>query len=376
MTLKIPALLAAGFLLLLGATALGQDGPLVSSEKHRFKVETVAGGLENPWGMAFLPDGRLLVTERPGRLRMVRDGALVHEPVDGVPDVYAAGQGGLLDVAIDPDFADNRLIYLSYAEGNLLRAGTVVSRARLDGMRLRDVEEIFRAEGRSRGNQHFGSRLLFDNDGRLFITLGDRKHRETPQDLGDHRGSSIRISPDGSVPDDNPFVGREGARPEIFSYGHRNMQGIALDPDTGRIWANEHGPRGGDEVNVLRAGLNYGWPVITYGEEYRGGTIGSGTEAEGMEQPLTYWVPSIAPSGMAFYTGDAFPQWQGNLFVGALAGSMLVRLELDGERITHEERLLEALGRRIRDVETGPDGLLYLLVDEPSTPILRLSPAD
>lgn len=358
------------------ATVHAQTDTVFESEDHRFALETVVDGLENPWGMAFLPNGDILVTERPGRLRLIADGQLVDQPIDGLPSIRAQGQGGLLDVAIDPMFEQNGLVYLSYSAGNVLGSGTTVSRGRLDGMELVELEEIFRAEPRSRGGRHFGSRLLFDNDGHLFITTGDRGKREFAQQLDDHRGSMIRLKPDGTVPIDNPFVGQSGALTEIYSYGHRNIQGIALDGETGILWAHEHGPRGGDEVNVIKPGLNYGWPVITYGEEYVGGSIGIGTEADGMEQPATYWVPSIAPSGMALYDGDAFEQWQGNLFVGALAGSLLVRLETDGEQIVHEERLLEDYGRRIRDVKTGPDGLLYLLIDEAPGPLLRVIPAE
>ncbi|MEO1248589.1 MAG: PQQ-dependent sugar dehydrogenase [Pseudomonadota bacterium] len=356
--------------------ALAQTESVFESEDHRFTLETVIDGLENPWGMAFLPNGDILVTERPGRLRLIEEGQLVDQPIDGLPDIRAQGQGGLLDVAIDPDFDQNSLVYLSYSAGGLLGSGTTVSRGRLDGLELVDVEEIFRAEPRSRGGRHFGSRLLFDDDGHLFITTGDRGSRDYAQQLDDHRGSMIRLMPDGSVPLDNPFIGQAGALTEIFSYGHRNIQGIALDSETGILWTHEHGPRGGDEVNVIKPGLNYGWPVITYGEEYSGGSIGVGTQADGMEEPATYWVPSIAPSGMAYYDGAAFEGWQGNLFVGALAGSLLVRLETDGEQITHEERLLEDYGRRIRDVKTGPDGLLYLLIDEAPGPLLKMVPAE
>ncbi len=358
------------------AVAHAQADTVFESEDHRFALETVVNGLENPWGMTFLPNGDILVTERPGRLRLISDGQLVDQPIDGLPSIRAQGQGGLLDVAVDPMYEQNGLVYLSYSAGNMLGSGTTVSRGRLDGMELVELEEIFRAESRSRGGRHFGSRLLFDDEGHLFITTGDRGSRDYAQQLDDHRGSMIRLMPDGSVPLDNPFIGQSGALTEIFSYGHRNIQGIALDSDTGILWAHEHGPRGGDEVNVIKPGLNYGWPVITYGEEYSGGSIGVGTEADGMEQPATYWVPSIAPSGMAYYDGAAFEGWQGNLFVGALAGSLLVRLETDGEQITHEERLLEDYGRRIRDVKTGPDGLLYLLIDEAPGPLLKMVPAE
>ncbi|HEY7690166.1 MAG TPA: PQQ-dependent sugar dehydrogenase [Dongiaceae bacterium] len=345
------------------------------SEKAGFQVETFAKGLENPWGLAFLPDGRMLVTERPGRLRIVAADGSLSEPVAGVPKVFARGQGGLLDVALDPGYADNGIIYLSYAEPGPSGGGTAVARARLAGDRLEDLKVIFQQMPKRNAGQHFGSRLVFARDGTLFVTTGDRGSRNQAQNLGVHLGKLIRINSDGSVPADNPFVGTDDARREIYSYGHRNMQGAALDPATGELWTIEHGARGGDELNAPQPGKNYGWPVITYGKDYSGAKIGEGTEKPGMEQPLYYWDPSIAPSGMAFYTGDAFPAWRGNLFVGALGFELLVRLELDGKKVVHEERLLEALGERIRDVRQGPDGLLYLLTDESDGRILRISPA-
>jgi glucose/arabinose dehydrogenase len=349
-------------------------GEPVASEEASFRVVEVAGGLEHPWGMAFLPDGDILITERPGRLRILRDGALDPTPLDGVPEVYASGQGGLLDVALDPDFSTNRLIYLSYAASDDGGAGTRVARARLGEEELEDVEVIF--EGLvARGTRHFGSRLGFDPDGYLFVSLGERGEDERAQALGDLAGKVVRLHPDGRVPQGNPFVGRADAAPQVFSYGHRNPQGLAVHPDTGRVWLVEHGPRGGDELNVAEAGVNYGWPVITYGRAYSGLLIGEGSEKEGMAQPLHYWVPSISPSGMAFYEGDAFPQWQGDLFVGALSGELLARLELDGEQVVAEERLLEGVLGRIRDVRVGPDGFLYLLTDHDDGALVRLEPA-
>ena len=348
--------------------------PIVSDQAS-FQVVEVAGDLEHPWGMAFLPDGDLLITERPGRLRMLRDGVLDPTPIAGVPEVYASGQGGLLDVALDPDFARNRLIYLSYAARGADGAGTRVARARLGEGRLDDLEVIFEGLMTTSGGRHFGSRLGFDRDGYLFVTLGERGTPEHAQELGDLAGKVVRLHPDGRVPDDNPFVGRADAGPEIYSYGHRNPQGLAVHPETGRVWVEEHGPRGGDEVNVVTAGANYGWPVITYGRAYSGGSIGEGSEKEGMAQPVHYWVPSISPSGMAFYQGDAFPQWRGDLFVGALSGELLARLELDGEQVTQEERLLEGVLGRIRDVRVGPDGYLYLLTDHDDGALWRLEPA-
>ena len=357
-----------------GRTDAAAPGP-IASEQATFELVTVVAGLEHPWGMAFLPNEDILITERPGRLRVVRDGVLDPAPIAGVPEVYASGQGGLLDVALDPEFASNGLIYLSYAAEGDGGNSTRVARARLDGGRLENLEVIFMAEPPARSSKHFGSRLAFDPEGYLFITVGERDRRDRAQDLGADNGSVIRLHPDGRVPADNPLVGTAGARPEIFSYGHRNAQGLAIHPETGIPWLHEHGARGGDEVNVVRPGVNYGWPVITYGIDYSGAPIGEGTHKDGMAQPIYYWVPSIAPSGMAFYQGDAFPEWQGDLFVGALRSELLARLELDGEQVIAEERLLEGAIGRIRDVETGPDGFLYLLTDESDGGLYRLEPA-
>lgn len=338
-------------------------------------VATVAEGLEHPWGLAFLPDGRMLVTERPGRLRVVDQAGPVSPPLAGVPEVYARGQGGLLDVAIDPDFAVNGYVYLSYAEPGGAGGGTAVARARLAGDRLEDLQVIFRQVPKLDSGHHFGSRLVFLRDGTLIVTLGDRNMRDYIADMTSHVGKLVRINRDGSVPADNPFVGQQGYAPELYSLGHRNVQGAALNPATGDIWTVEHGARGGDEVNIPRPGRNYGWPVISYGREYSGFKIGEGTEKPGLEQPVHYWDPSIAPSGMEFYTGDAVPAWRGNVFVGALKGEMLVRLTLDGDRVVGEERLLEDLDERIRDVVQGPDGALYLLTDDDDGRILRVAPA-
>ena len=347
------------------------------SEEQRFRAVTVTEGLEFPWGLAFLPDGRMLVTERPGRLRLVgADGKLDPQAVEGLPSVAAVGQGGLLDVALHPDFVRNRMVYLSYAGEGPGGYGTEVLRGRLDGHALRDVQVIFRLQPKSKASHHFGSRLVFDRQGYLYITLGDRGEMDRAQRLDDHAGSVIRIHDDGRVPADNPFVSRPNAKPEKFTLGNRNIQGAALHPQTGELWAHEHGPQGGDEINIIRAGVNYGWPVITYGRNYVTGTqIGEGTAKPGMAQPLLQWTPSIAPSGMAFYTGDRFPKWKGNLFVGALKFQMLVRLQLDGEKVVREERLLEGALGRIRDVRSGPDGLIYLLIDSSQGRIVRLEPA-
>ena len=352
------------------------NAQVFSSEAQRFRAVTVTEGLEFPWGLAFLPDGRMLVTERPGRLRLVTaDGRLDPKPVDGLPPIAAINQGGLLDIVLHPDFAKNGWIYLSYAAEGAGGYGTEVLRGRLEGHALRNVQVIFRMQPKSKPGHHFGSRLVFDRQGYLYITLGDRGEMERAQRLDDHAGSVIRLHDDGRVPADNPFVGKPGAKPEKFTLGNRNIQGAALHPQTGEVWAHEHGPQGGDEINIIRAGVNYGWPIITYGRNYVTGTkIGEGTSKPGMAQPLLYWTPSIAPSGMAFYTGNRFPQWRDNLFVGALAGQMLVRLQLDGERIVKQERLLENALGRIRDVRNGPDGLLYLLIDSSQERIVRLEP--
>ncbi len=354
-----------------GGPATAQD---FSTRHGRVRVVTVAEGLNHPWGLAFLPDGRMLVTERPGRLRIVeRDGRL-SPPLAGVPDVAAGGQGGLLDVALAPDFERSRTIYLSYAEPEGRVAGTAVARARLGDRGLENLQVIFRQEPKVSGGAHFGSRLVFTPDGFLFITTGDRNRKADSQDLSRHLGKVIRVRPDGTVPPDNPFVRRGSAQPEIWSYGHRNLQGAALHPETGQLWTVEHGAAGGDEVNAPKAGRNYGWPVISYGRDYSGAKIGIGTSNAGMEQPIHYWDPSIAPSGLTFYTGDKFPAWKGNLLVGSLKFGLLVRLELSGERVTYEERMLQGLGDRIRDVRQGPDGYVYLLTDESNGRILRVEP--
>jgi glucose/arabinose dehydrogenase len=367
------------------APAAAQSG-VIQSEQHAFRVVTVAEGFQNPWSMAFLPGGDILVTERPGRLRIIRGGQLQAEAISGVPAVRARGQGGLLDVALHPDFESNRLIYLSYSKGNAdeSEATTAIARARFDGERLSDVEEIFEARAWASGGNHFGSRIQFDADGYLFFTVGDRgadpvggpREGHPAQDLSNHQGTVIRLHDDGRVPEDNPFVGRPDALPEIWSYGHRSPQGFFIHPETGDLWEGEHGPQGGDEVNLVIRGANYGWPVIGEGVNYGGGQIHASNRASGMEGPRHAWVPSIATSGMLIYTGDQFPQWRGDMFVGGLAGEQLARLEMDGQRIVAEETLLAGLGR-IRDIRQGPDGLIYLAVDArggATTPIVRLEP--
>jgi glucose/arabinose dehydrogenase len=362
------------FLLSLVAPA-GLPAQEFPTQRGPVRLVTVARGLSHPWGLAFLPDGRLLVTERPGQMRIVSKDGTVSAPLTGLPRIEAGGQGGLLDVVLAPDFATSRLVYFSYSEpGRLGVVGTTVSRGRLGDGGLEGVTTVFEQSPKVRSGLHFGSRLVFTRDGNLFITTGERGRRDDSQDLERHLGKVIRVRPDGSVPSDNPFVNRGGARPEIWSYGHRNLQGAALHPETGQLWTIEHGAQGGDEVNVPRAGRNYGWPVITYGRDYSGAKIGEGTAKPGMEQPVHYWDPSIAPSGLAFYTGDKFPEWRGDLFVGSLKFHLLVRLRLQGERVVSEERILQGVGR-IRDVRQGPDGFIYLLTDEGDGRILRLEPA-
>jgi aldose sugar dehydrogenase len=348
------------------------------SAAGQLKLVPLAAGLENPWAFAFLPDGALLITERPGRMRIATAGTL-SAPVRNLPAVQAIGQGGLLDVVTDPRHAENGLIYWSFAEPRSGGNGTAIARGKLTrGPKpaLEDVTVIFRQMPTYRSRNHFGCRLAFASDGALFATLGDRYGgKDMAQTLDNHLGKVIRITTDGKALADNPFVSTKDALPEIWSLGHRNAQGAAINPLSGKLWTVEHGARGGDEVNSPAAGKNYGWPIITYGRDYSGLAIGEGTTKDGMEQPLHYWDPSIAPSGMAFYTGDAIPLWKGSLFVGALAGMMLVRLSLDGDKITGEERLLEGLNERIRDVRQGPDGALYIATDNEQGRVLRVMPA-
>jgi len=353
--------------------AAGQEAP--QAEAVAFRVATVAEGLEHPWGMAFLPGGEgILVTERPGRLRLVRDGRLDPQPLGGVPAVWAEGQGGLLDVALHPDFETNRLVYLSYSKPGPSGATTAVARGRLEPGRLAGTEDVFVADAWARGGRHFGSRIVFDRGGYLFVTIGDRGDQDRAQNLRDHAGTTVRLHDDGRVPADNPFVGRADARAEIFTYGNRNAQGMIVHPETGEVWLNEHGPRGGDEINRLRAGANFGWPQFSFGNHYTLRRIPDPRPDGGTELPLLHWTPSIAPSGMTVYAGDAFPQWQGDVFVGALVQQHLHRVRFEGAEVVDQERLLEDRGQRIRAVATGPDGFLYLLVDSPNAPMLRLEP--
>jgi aldose sugar dehydrogenase len=357
------------------AVADARPQPVVS-EKVMFEVVEQGTGLEHPWSLAFLPDGAMLVTERPGRLRRIETDGRVSAPIAGLPKVFVDGQAGLLDVVLSPKFAEDSMVYLSFAEPSLRgnKAGTAVARGRLEGEALRDVEVIYRQEPKLSSGTHVGSRLVFDDAGHLFVTQGENRVAEAAQALDKLQGKLVRIWPDGRIPEDNPFVKRAGARPEIWSYGHRNMQGAALHPVTRRLWTSEHGPMGGDELNIPEAGRNYGWPVITHGIDYNGSPVkGSvGKAAPDMQPPHHVWKVSPAISGMLFYSGKAFPEWKGNLFIGALAGSALIRLELDGDRIVHEERLLTGLHARIRDVREGPDGAIHVLVDKENGKLLRL----
>ena len=351
------------------------------SEKGRISVDVIADGLSHPWAIDFLPDGRMIVTERSGTMRLVTEAGGVSAPIKGLPKSDVGGQGGLLDVAVHRNFAENRLIYWSFSEAGNGGNSTAVARGRLseDGTALNDVRVIFSQKPKVRSDKHFGSRLVFDGKGHLFVTLGERfdpKFRVQAQDLGSHLGKIVRLMEDGKVPPDNPFVNKAGALPEIWSYGHRNAQAAAINPATGALWEIEHGPMGGDEINLPQPGKNYGWPIVSFGKNYDGTPVGSGkSEMPGMEPPIYQWTPVIAPSGMAFYTAELFPRWKGNLFVGGLRSQALVRLELDGAKVTHEERLLRELGMRIRDVAQGPEGALYVVTDENDGMILRLSPA-
>lgn len=380
---RIAMALVFGGLLLATPTAGTAQDDVYGSAYHQYRVVTVAEGLVNPWSMAWLPNGDMLVTERPGRLRIVRHGMLLPEPVEGVPEVFARGQGGLLEVLPHPDFASNRLLYLTFSKPTAGQATTALIRGRFENDRLTDIEEIFVAD--TRGNGHYGSKLAFDADGFLYMTVGDRQAPPTgdleahpAQDVSNHHGVSLRFHDDGRVPADNPFVGRQGARPEIVSYGHRNPQGLAISPETGSVFLTEHGPQGGDELNLVLPGRNYGWPVVGYGVNYRSGlAIHEGTMREGMESPTHFWVPSIATSGLTFYNGDAFPRWKGNLLAGGLAGEQIARLEMDGDSVVREETLLFGMGR-VRDVREGPDGFIYVAIEDRQgnpTPIVRLEPA-
>ena len=348
----------------------------IQSEKQSFRVVTLTQGLQHPWSLAFLPDGRLLITERAGRLRIVqKDFTLDPKPISGLPKIIAGGQGGLFDVVLHPQYSKNGWIYFAYSEAGKGGWGTALARGKLVGHQMTDVQVLFSMEPKTRSNQHFGGRIVFDEAGYVYLTLGDRGEMARAQLLGDHAGSIIRLHDDGRLPKDNPFVNRAGAKPEKFTLGNRNVQGVAIHPKTGEVWTHEHGPQGGDEINIIKPARNYGWPIITYGVNYGIGTkIGEGTAKAGLEQPLHVWVPSIAPSGMTFYKGNAFANWNNSLFIGALRAETLVRLELQGDKVLHEERLLQGSIGRIRDVRLGPDQFIYLLIDERAGGLYRLEP--
>ena len=378
--------LTATLACLLAPVALALDAPderVFKTELYTVRAVSVVTGLNHPWAMAFLPDGRMILTERRGTMRVLDGGKLVGKEIVGIPQVAEHGQGGLMDVALHPKYAENGWIYWTYNAGKADAYGTELARGKLGGTRsapvMTNVEVLFQMQPKSAARQHFGSRIVFDRQGFVFVTLGDRGDSpakgsaQRAQQLNDHAGKSIRLHDDGRVPADNPFVKTQGAKPEIFTWGNRNIQGAALHPETGRLWAHEHGPQGGDEVNILAAGSNYGWPVITYGANYGSGTkIGEGTTRDGIVAPLHVWVPSIAPSGMAFYTANNFPKWKGNLFVGALAKQTLVRLTLKDDKVISEERLFDGKLGRFRDVRQGPDGNLYVLTDAPSGELIRI----
>jgi glucose/arabinose dehydrogenase len=370
--LLLPTLAAASL-----AATTAAEAREIATERATIRVTEVASGLEHPWGFEFLPDGRIIVTERPGRVRLIAGDGTLSPPLAGVPRVRAQGQGGMLDVALDPDFAANARVWLCYSEPGDGGASTALGHGRLDRNALRDFTVVYGQQPKTSGNLHYGCRIVFDDGDHVFLALGDRFRRDQVQDLGNDFGKVIRLRRDGSVPADNPYVGRDGARPGIWSHGHRNIQGAAWHPERRELWTVEHGARGGDEINAPRAGLNYGWPVITYGRDYTFLRIGEGTAKPGMEQPLHYWDPSIAPSGMAFHIAPtlAIPAWRGNLFIGGLKEQRLSRLELDGQRIVHEERIDVAGNQRIRDVVMGPDGHLYVATDAPNGRVLRIEAA-
>ncbi len=362
-------------LLLLACSGNGQverDQPPIISEQLEFYVDTLATGLQNPWGLAFLPDGRILIAERPGTLRVWQNGQLNQEGISGLPPVWAHGQGGLLDVVLHPDFENNQLIYLVHAMRGENGGSTAISRGRLEGNQLTGTETIFHARPHTEAGHHFGSRLVFDGNGYMFSTIGDRGRMHTAQDLGSHNGTVIRLYEDGSVPADNPFVGQEGALPEIWSYGHRNIQGMQLHPETGQLWTHEHGPQGGDEINLIHPGLNYGWPEVTHGINYDGSIITTDTTRAGMEDPILHWTPSIAPCGLSFVSSDKYPGWQGDMLVGALVAQHIHRVTFSGTQVLSTEKLLEGFAR-FRDIRQGPDGYIYVLTEQPGL-FIRITP--
>lgn len=346
---------------------------VISSEKQKFTIDTLATGLFNPWGIAFLPDGRILVTERKGEIRIIKDGKLLDEKITGVPAVYAEGQGGLLDIKLHPDYTTNGWIYFSFAKPGTGGGGTTIARAKLNGNTFTELQELFSAQPFSSSGVHFGSRIVFDGEGHIFFSSGERGTKENAQTLENHLGKILRLNEDGTVPADNPFVNTAKAKPEIWSYGHRNPQGLVYDMATKTLWDVEHGPKGGDELNLVEKGKNYGWPVITYGIDYDGSTISEITEKEGMEQPVKYWVPSIATCGLTKVTSDQYPNWKGNFLVGALAKTHVARVEVNNNTFVAEEKLLDKIGR-VRAIEQGPDGFIYVATESPGL-VVRLKPA-
>jgi glucose/arabinose dehydrogenase len=364
-------MVAAAAALIASSVSLAEE-KMIETKDGALKIDTIAEGLEFPWGLAFLPDGRMLVTERPGKLRIVGKDGAKSESLKGVPEVFAEGQGGLLDVALDPNFAENSLVYLSYSEpGEDDTSGTAVARGKLGTDGIENVEVIFRQTPKTDDDLHYGSRLAFAPDGKLFVTLGERFKFAPAQDLSTTLGKVVRINPDGSVPEDNPFVGQDGKLPEIYSYGHRNPQGAAIHPETGKLWENEFGPLGGDELNIIEPGKNYGWPEVSWGKHYNGKAIPEPSTRPEFTDAIKHWTPVISPSGMTFYTGDAIPAWKGNLLIAGLSSQGIVRLTLDGDKVTGEERI--KLGKRIRNVVQGPDGAVYALTDQKKGKILRLT---
>lgn len=355
-------------------TVASYTGEVINSEKQQFGVDTISAELENPWGIAFLPDGRILVTEKAGEIRIIQDGELLEEKIAGVPEVFAKGQGGLLDIKLHPDYDENGWIYITYSKPGEGGGGTTLARAKLEGNSFTNFEELFVARPFTDAGQHFGSRIAFDNDGFLYVSTGERGEKENAQDLSNHYGKIHRLHDDGTIPDDNPFVDTADAQPSIWSYGHRNVQGMVYDAASERLWAHEHGPQGGDETNIVEKGKNYGWPIITYGINYDNSQITDITEREDLEQPVHYWVPSIAPCGMALVTSDRYPNWTGNLMVGSLKFRYVVRLELDGTEYVDNEILLEEVGR-VRAVVESPDGYIYVATEGPGM-LLKLIPVE
>lgn len=345
---------------------------LILSEELKYRVDTIADGLSNPWALTFLPNNDLLVTERDGEIRIIRDDKLLEDKIDGVPDVYAEGQGGLFEIILHPDYLDNGWLYISYAAKGDGGGNTAIMRAKLDGFNLVNKEVIFQAKPFLSGGNHFGGRMEFDRDGYLYLSVGERGRKPNAQDLENHCGKIMRLNDDGSIPSDNPYVSEAGVKPEIYTNGNRNPQGMAIHPVTGQIWTHEHGPMGGDEINIVQAGVNYGWPEATFGKNYDGSIISDFSSLEGMADPLHYWDPSIAPCGMSFVTSDLFPQWKGNLLVGSLKFRYVARLTLDGETVINEEKIIENLGR-VRSITEAPDGLIYVSVESPGM-VVRISP--